>query len=97
MRRLTTTALLATALILTGCAAGGTVTVKPATTPTPTTPARITVDWTGQLPDAQRLIDEDTTAKNCTGLQDAFDVAATRNTVDLMSYIDEALELAGCY
>jgi hypothetical protein len=87
--------ILLTALALTSCASTPAPT-PPAATPTPTpTVERTEVDWSTLPPEYQRLVDEDTAAGNCDGLQDTFDAA--REDVALLNYLDEALELAGCY
>lgn len=86
--------LLLTVLALTGCAAPAAT--APTATPEPTTTVeRTVVDWDAFPPEYQRLIDEDTAAGNCEALQETFDAA--RDDVPLLTYIDEALEIAGCY
>lgn len=107
MRR---TALILATLVLTstalsGCARGS----DPAHTPQPTDTAdsRATVDWENYPPDFQRLIDESQEQNDCDTLQGMFEAADTADNrqrertgdgnTDLMTYIDEALKLAGCY
>lgn len=94
-------------IVLTACSAP-----SPTSTPEPTEsaasePTRTDVDWENYSTDVKRLIDEDTVAQDCEMLQGAFDVADTADdaqrdrtgdgNADLMGYIDESLELAGCY
>lgn len=91
MRR--ATPLLLAAVLLTGCSSTA---PQPDATPTPEpTSDRATVNWDAYPPEYQRIIDEDTTAGNCQALQDTFDAAP--DDVALLTYLDEALELAGCY
>lgn len=89
-------ALIVAALALTGCASS---TPTAPTTTAPSTPeqTRTEVDWSKYPTEAKRLIDEAEAAGDCTLLQDTFDVAAAAGFTDQMKYIDEALELAGCY
>jgi hypothetical protein len=94
MRRISP-ALLIAVITITGC----TSTPPPApTAPTPTptpTVERTEVDWSTLPPEYQRLVDEDTAAGNCDGLQEMFDAAPDQ--VDVLNYLNEALEIAGCY
>lgn len=65
------------------------------------------VDWENYSPDVKARIDGMETERDCIGLQAEFDTAdanddAQRDRVgegnaDLMAYIDQALESAGCY
>lgn len=75
-----------------------TVNVTPRETPEPSEPAepeRTTVDWSKYPAKYQQIIDEDTAAGNCEGLQTTFDAAPS--DAKLLTYIDEALKLADCY
>ena len=80
-------------LALTGCTAAS-PTESPEPTPKPTV-ARADVNWDALPSDYQRIVDEETTARDCDALQDMFDAAPDNPT--LLTYLDEALELAGCY
>lgn len=91
MRR--STPLLLAVLLLTGCSSTATPTTTP--TPTPTGPDRTTVDWDEYATDYQRIIDEDTAAGDCTALQESFDAAP--DDPALLTYLDEAMTIAGCY
>lgn len=96
MLRLATVVLAAMLILtITGCAPSAPI--PEATLTSEPTEARTEVDWDQYPPDAQRLIDEAEGAGDCTALQDTFDVADTAGHLDQMNYIDEALELAGCY
>jgi hypothetical protein len=65
------------------------------------------VQWTDYAPGLQARIDALATAKDCTALQDEFDVADVNNdatlartghnNAHLMGYIDDKLRAAGCY
>jgi hypothetical protein len=69
--------------------------------------ARTAVEWEDYDASVQVRIDEMQTAADCAGLQGEFDIADANSTAtlnrtghsnaNLMSYIDEALRLAGCY
>lgn len=86
--------LLIAALALTGCAAT-TPTVEP-------TPERVTVQWDDYAPGLQERID----TADCDTLDEEFQAAVANNdavanrtdhnNAELMRYIDEAGELAGC-
>jgi hypothetical protein len=92
------------ALTLTGCIplSSG----MPAS-PVTTGPARSAVPWEDYAPDLQGRIDSLQADIDCVGLQEQFDSADANsgitmdrtghNNADLMAYISEALELAGCY
>ncbi|WP_137843843.1 hypothetical protein [Microbacterium sp. 2FI] len=95
MRRLAP--ILLAGLFLTGCSAG-TPTAPAETTPAETTPAepeRTTVEWDNYATEYQRIVDEETAEGDCAALQEMFDVAP--DDPKLLSYIDEALTIAGCY
>lgn len=83
-------------MILTGCSAPASPPPSEAPAESPAQ-ARTEADWDQYPPDAQRLIDEAQAAGDCTALQDTFDVADNAGFLAQMKYIDEALELAGCY
>jgi len=88
-----------TLLALTGC-----IRLDP-TDPMPDT--RTEVPWGDYDETVKERIDGLEDAKDCAGLQGEFDIADANSTAtlnrtghgnaDLMGYIDEALELAGCY
>lgn len=94
MRRLTPLVLTA-ALLLTGCASPAAPTPTTGPSEPPAAEERTKVDWSTLPADYQRIVDEDTAAGDCEALQDMFDAAP--DNVDLLNYLDEALELAGCY
>lgn len=94
MRRLAPLAL-AALLVLAGCATSPDA-PDATTEPTPsTTTERTEVDWSQHPTDYQRIVDEETADKDCAALQEMFDAAP--DDVALLSYLDESLELAGCY
>lgn len=72
----------------------------------PAAPARHEVPWGDYSPTVQTGIDDLTAAGDCAGLQEQFDIADANNeatmtrtghnNADLMAYIGESLELAGC-
>jgi hypothetical protein len=86
-------------LLLAGCA----------TTPfePPLVSDRQTVEWEDYSPGVQDRIDVLEAEQDCAALQDEFDTADANSAAtlertghsnaNLMGYIDEALELAGCY
>jgi len=56
----------------------------------------------GRPPKLKQIIDEDTAAANCEGLQAAFDNwegadDPTNTSSDLLTYIDAGMQEAGCY
>lgn len=91
MRRLTP--LLLAGLLLTGCAA--TAPTPDPVESTPAAPERTEVDWSQYPDDYQQIADEETEQQDCDALQDMFDVAP--DDPALLSYLDEALTIAGCY
>jgi hypothetical protein len=97
MRRRTSLSVIAAALFLGGCASPSAAepTSSPTSESTPTPPTRADVDWSRYPDDYQRIIDEEMAEKDCGFLQEMFDVAPDDG--QLLTYIDEALELAGCY
>lgn len=100
-----------TALALSAC--GGT-TAATSTSATPTseaptpqsTEAALSPDW-DKIPTGgdviKAYVDESATAKDCTALQETFDIWADFTTpdgmhlTDVMTYIDDAMKDAGCY
>lgn len=99
MRRLAPTAT-AAALItiaLTGCGASAGSPPAPTSAATSASSDRAEVAWEDYPPSAQQLIDDAQVAGDCGALQDSFDVADVAGFIDQMRYIDEALDLAGCY
>lgn len=75
--------------------------------PTPAEPVRSQVPWEDYDATVKTRIDDATEAGDCVLLQAEFDTADANNAAtmnrtghnnaDLMVYIGEALELAGCY
>jgi len=64
------------------------------------------VDWSKYPPALQTILEQDTAARNCSGLQEAFDFWSNAHDpgrgsryshTDLMKHIDGRLEAAGCY
>jgi hypothetical protein len=111
-RNALTAATLAIVAALTLAACGDTTEAEsepePATTeaaaPTESTePSPEALAWQeGRPPALKQIIDEDTAAKNCDGLQATFDTWAdaddpTNTSAELLSYIDNGLQEAGCY
>lgn len=108
-------------LALTGCAskapAAAPATIAQPTTATPVeatpepeptkTAKRANVPWSDYDASVQAGIDAQTEAKDCAGLQAAFETTDANNeatmsrtghnNADLLRYIDESLRLAGCY
>lgn len=86
-------------VLLTGCSTPGSDNESPEPRPAETTetsePQRTEVDWSNLPTEYQRIIDEETAEKDCAALQEIFDAAPDRS--DLLAYIDEALQEAGCY
>lgn len=93
MRTKTLAASVVLALALTGCTAAPDT--EPTTPASSSPPDRTEVNWGALPPDYQRIVDEETAEQDCDALQDMFDAAPT--DIDLLAYLDEALELAGCY
>ena len=70
-------------------------------------PSREVVEWDDYDPEVKQRIDSLQADANCQGLQEEFDTAHALDSVTrertghgngaLMGYVDEALELAGCY
>lgn len=88
-------------LVLAGCSSA------PAESPEPRANERTTVPWQDYAPEVKVRLDEMMEAKDCSGLQAQFDISYSNNDVtmsrtghnnaDLLSYTDEALQIAGCY
>lgn len=97
MRRVTYAgAVVVLSAVVVGCASM--TSSEPSPTPTPSASSdRADVRWKDYPPSAQQIIDDAQAAGDCGALQDSFDVADTAGFTDQMRYIDEALDLAGCY
>lgn len=93
MRRLAPVML--AALLLTGCASQTPAAPSQPAESTPVAPERADVDWNKLPADYQRIVDEETAEGDCTALQEMFDVAP--DDAELLTYLDEALRIAGCY
>jgi hypothetical protein len=99
MRRLVVP--LVAVLMLTGCSPAQ----SPIATPTPTV-ERAAVQWDDYAPEVRQRIDDATEAGDCTTLNEEFQTAVANNDTvasrtdhnnsDLMEYIDEASDIAGC-
>lgn len=97
--------ILIAAFLLTGCFASPPP-VVPAEPAEPTS-ARADVPWDDYSADVKTRIDDATQNADCDALQKEFDTAdanndataarTDHNNAALMTYIDEALKLAGCY
>ncbi len=55
------------------------------------------IDWGSFDADTQAHIEELVAAKDCEGMQASFDVADAKGESGVMSYLDDAMESAGCY
>lgn len=55
------------------------------------------IDWSDYSSDVRDRLEQLEEKADCGALQDEFDQAETNGNTDLMTYIDEALERAGCY
>ncbi len=88
-------------LVLAGCSSA------PTETPEPTANERTIVPWQDYAPEVKIRLDEMMEANDCSGLQAQFDISYSNNdatmsrtghnNADLMSYTDEAMQIAGCY
>jgi hypothetical protein len=56
-----------------------------------------TINWGDYAPGLQQRIDDLADKGDCGGLQDEFDTAEANSNPDLMTYVDQQLEAAGCY
>lgn len=98
---------IAAVLLLAGCASSVPAEAPASSSAASQAPTRTEVPWGDYDPSVQTRIDDLTDAADCSALQAEFDTADANNDItmnrtghnnaDLMTYIDEALELAGCY
>jgi len=106
MRRTLTAVTLTTLLALTACSAPA-LEEEPSPTTAPQENTRAEVPWQDYDASVKTRIDELTEVGDCAALQAEFDVADANDdttrartghgNAELMTYIDEALRLAGCY
>lgn len=56
------------------------------------------VDWSEYPPSTKKIAGENFQAKDCEAMQEMFDTFDQRgDSADLLAYLDEQLEKAGCY
>lgn len=60
-------------------------------------PGETGIDWSDYPSNVKVRIDDLIEAGDCDGLQVQFDNADEANDVELMSYLDSAMQDAGCY
>jgi len=89
-------ALVAVVLLVAGCSSGGSTEYTPEELFDGYTP-KPEVNW-GEYPSSLKsTIDSSQSQGDCSGLQSIFDTYINAGATDVASYVDEALESAGCY
>ena len=101
MKAKTTAIVFMSGLVFAGCSSA------PAEIPEPIANERTLVPWQDYAPEVKIKLDEMMEANDCSGLQAQFDISDSNNdatmsrtghnNADLMSYTDEAMQIAGCY
>lgn len=72
---------------------------EPSIAPSPQGPApvKVSIDWSDYAPAVRARIEAAYQRGDCAALQGEFDSADANGSVDLMRYLDAALEQADCY